>query len=91
MAARRIYRKEHSDVTSPPIILSGVTSFTRNGEAELIHRTAITISSDRVEIQVDGCGPGCACAPPLPSEDAAVVQFFHDLDARLRNTAFAAP
>ena len=89
-AARHIYRKEHSDVTSAPIVLSGVTSFTRNGEVELIHHAAITISSDRVEIQVDGCGPGCACYPPLVSTDPDTVRFFHALDARFRDTQWKA-
>jgi hypothetical protein len=79
-------RREHGAVSDPATRLSGTTIFTRNGGAELIHQTCITIRQERVEVQIDGCGPDCACYPPLPSDDPAVVAFFRDIDARLQDT-----
>jgi hypothetical protein len=73
-----------------PITLRGVTVLIRNGEAELVHHATIVIAVDSVSIQLDGCGPGCACYPELPSTDPAVVQFFHDIDARLCATQWKA-
>lgn len=78
-------------MASSTITFTGVTNLVRNGQQELIHRVAITLTPTHVEIQLDGCGPGCACYPPIGSDNPAVVRFCHDLDARLRETAFATP
>jgi hypothetical protein len=70
------------------IELAGDTSFTRNGEYEMLHRTIIEIEPGKVTTTVSGHGEGCAPVDPVVSDHPAVERYQRAIDRALAISAY---